>query len=88
MHTLKSLKMIKMERTASFDDCKLPPNRHVMPPTPMNTLYLPTLSPKPRRLAGGLVLRDVLRPHQKVTKISGHRTMAIVMEMVKMRLAP
>jgi hypothetical protein len=86
MHTLKSLKMIKMERTVSFDDCKLPPNRHVMPPTPMNTLYLPTLSPKPRRLAGGA--RRMLHPHQKVTKISGHRTMAIVMEMVKMRLAP
>ena len=58
MHTLKSLKMIKMERTVSFEDCKLPPKMQVMPPTPMNTLYLPTLSPKPSSLARGLVLRD------------------------------
>jgi hypothetical protein len=58
MHTLKSLKMIKMERTVSFEDCKLPPKMQVMPPTPMNTLYLPTLSPKPSSLARGLVLLD------------------------------
>ena len=89
MHTLKSLKMIKMERTVRFEDCKLPPKMQVMPPTPMNTLYLPTLSPKPSSLARGLSpARRMLHPHQKDTKISGHRTMAIVMEMVKMRLAP
>jgi hypothetical protein len=58
MHTLKSLKMIKMERTVWFEDCKWPPKMHVMPPTPMNILYLPTLSPKLRSLVRGLVLRD------------------------------
>jgi hypothetical protein len=38
--TLKSLKIIKTERTFSLDDCKLPPKMQVMPPTPMNSLYL------------------------------------------------
>jgi hypothetical protein len=70
VHTLKSLKIIKMERTVSFEDCKLPPKMQVMPPTPMNTLYLPTLSPKPRSLASGLVLRDGCCIRTKRTPIS------------------
>ena len=88
MHTLKSLKMIKMERTVSFEDCKLPPKMQVMPPTPINTLYLPTLSPKPSSRAWPSPARRMLHPHQKDTKISGSRTMAIVMEMVKTRFVP
>ena len=85
---MKSLKMIKMERTVSFDDCKLPPNRHVMPPTPMNSLYLQSCGlaygafTHRVRMATGIVC------HQKDNRILGKRTMAIVMEMVKTRLAP
>ena len=37
---MKSLKMIKMERISSLEDCKLAPNMQAMPPTPIKILYL------------------------------------------------
>jgi hypothetical protein len=86
--TLKSLKIIKTERTSSLDDCKSPPKMQVMPPTPMNSLYLQSCglaygaSTHRVRMATGIVC------HQKDNRILGKRTMAIVMEMVKTRLAP
>ncbi len=60
--TLKSLKIIKTERTSSLDDCKSPPKMQVMPPTPMNSLYLQACGlvnaacRQPVRMATGIVV--------------------------------
>jgi hypothetical protein len=85
--TLKSLKIIRTERTSSLDDCKSPPKMQVMPPTPMKSLYLQSCG-----LAYGATTCENGNGHsychQKDNRILGKRTMAIVMEMVKTRLAP
>jgi hypothetical protein len=79
--------MIKTERTSSLDDCKSPPKMQVIPPTPMKSLYLQSCG-----LAYGAFKHPVRMQrhscHQKDNRILGKRTMAIVMEMVKTRLAP
>jgi hypothetical protein len=48
--TLKSLKIVKIDRTSLLEDCKQLPKMAVIVPTPKKTLYLCAKQRKPSRM--------------------------------------